>query len=167
MIILFINLNTLDSMVGMVLTIFPLLCTLRTASVLTLYKNIYVNRYRAKFNKKSYRRDFHRIWFSSISYLFIIIVIMKVFLENTRRNPSSGMFNFFLLRTNLFQNPLRNIYNMGYMKIWCKNENIASPVSWLFRWSAVRKVNWTASLFGIVPKFLEVPRSSERWKDFH
>lgn len=129
MIILFINLNTLDSMVGMVLTIFPLLCTLRTASVLTLYKNIYVNRYRAKFNKKSYRRDFHRIWFSSISYLFIIIVIMKVFLENTRRNPSSGMFNFFLLRTNLFQNPLRNIYNMGYMKIWCKNENIASPVS--------------------------------------
>lgn len=94
MIILFINLNTLDSMVGMVLTIFPLLCTLRTASVLTLYKNIYVNRYRAKFNKKSYRRDFHRIWFSSISYLFIIIVIMKVFLENTRRNPSSGMFNF-------------------------------------------------------------------------
>lgn len=167
MIILFINLNTLDSMVGMVLTIFPLLCTLRTASVLTLYKNIYVNRYRAKFNKKSYRRDFHRIWFSSISYLFIIIVIMKVFLENTRRNPSSGMFNFFLLRTNLFQNPLRNIYNMEYMKIWCKNENIASPVSWLFRWSAVRKVNWTASLFGIVPKFLEVPRSSERWKDFH
>lgn len=167
MIILFINLNTLDSMVGMVLTIFPLLCTLRTASVLTLYKNIYVNRYRAKFNKKSYRRDFHRIWFSSISYLFIIIVIMKVFLENTRRNPSSGMFNFFLLRTNLFQNPLRNIYNMGYMKIWCKNENIASPVSWLFRWSAVRKVDWTASLFGIVPKFLEVPRSSERWKDFH
>lgn len=167
MIILFINLNTLDSMVGMVLTIFPLLCTLRTASVLTLYKNIYVNRYRAKFNKKSYRRDFHRIWFSSISYLFIIIIIMKVFLENTRRNPSSGMFNFFLLRTNLFQNPLRNIYNMGYMKIWCKNENIASPVSWLFRWSAVRKVNWTASLFGIVPKFLEVPRSSERWKDFH
>lgn len=167
MIILFTNLNTLDSMVGMVLTIFPLLCTLRTASVLTLYKNIYVNRYRAKFNKKSYRRDFHRIWFSSISYLFIIIVIMKVFLENTRRNPSSGMFNFFLLRTNLFQNPLRNIYNMGYMKIWCKNENIASPVSWLFRWSAVRKVNWTASLFGIVPKFLEVPRSSERWKDFH
>lgn len=167
MIILFINLNTLDSMVGMVLTIFPLLCTLRTASVLTLYKNIYVNRYRAKFNKKSYRRDFHWIWFSSISYLFIIIVIMKVFLENTRRNPSSGMFNFFLLRTNLFQNPLRNIYNMGYMKIWCKNENIASPVSWLFRWSAVRKVNWTASLFGIVPKFLEVPRSSERWKDFH
>ena len=156
MIILFTNLNTLDSMVGMVLTIFPLLCTLRTASVLTLYKNIYVNRYRAKFNKKSYRRDFHRIWFSSISYLFIIIVIMKVFLENTRRNPSSGMFNFFLLRTNL-----------GYMKIWCKNENIASPVSWLFRWSAVRKVNWTASLFGIVPKFLEVPRSSERWKDFH
>lgn len=95
MIILFTNLNTLDSMVGMVLTIFPLLCTLRTASVLTLYKNIYVNRYRAKFNKKSYRRDFHRIWFSSISYLFIIIVIMKVFLENTRRNPSSGMFNFF------------------------------------------------------------------------
>lgn len=167
MIILFTNLNTLDSMVGMVLTIFPLLCTLRTASVLTLYKNIYVNRYRAKFNKKSYRRDFHRIWFSSISYLFIIIVIMKVFLENTRRNPSSGMFNFFLLRTNLFQNPLRNIYNMGYMKIWCKNENIASPVSWLFRWSAVRKVDWTASLFGIVPKFLEVPRSSERWKDFH
>lgn len=167
MIILFTNLNTLDLMVGMVLTIFPLLCTLRTASVLTLYKNIYVNRYRAKFNKKSYRRDFHRIWFSSISYLFIIIVIMKVFLENTRRNPSSGMFNFFLLRTNLFQNPLRNIYNMGYMKIWCKNENIASPVSWLFRWSAVRKVNWTASLFGIVPKFLEVPRSSERWKDFH
>lgn len=167
MIILFTNLNTLDSMVGMVLTIFPLLCTLRTASVLTLYKNIYVNRYRAKFNKKSYRRDFHRIWFSSISYLFIIIIIMKVFLENTRRNPSSGMFNFFLLRTNLFQNPLRNIYNMGYMKIWCKNENIASPVSWLFRWSAVRKVNWTASLFGIVPKFLEVPRSSERWKDFH
>lgn len=167
MIILFTNLNTLDSMVGMVLTIFPLLCTLRTASVLTLYKNIYVNRYRAKFNKKSYRRDFHWIWFSSISYLFIIIVIMKVFLENTRRNPSSGMFNFFLLRTNLFQNPLRNIYNMGYMKIWCKNENIASPVSWLFRWSAVRKVNWTASLFGIVPKFLEVPRSSERWKDFH
>lgn len=167
MIILFINLNTLDSMVGMVLTIFPLLCTLRTASVLTLYKNIYVNRYRAKFNKKSYRRDFHRIWFSSISYLFIIIVIYESISRDTRRNPSSGMFNFFLLRTNLFQNPLRNIYNMGYMKIWCKNENIASPVSWLFRWSAVRKVNWTASLFGIVPKFLEVPRSSERWKDFH
>lgn len=167
MIILFTNLNTLDSMVGMVLTIFPLLCTLRTASVLTLYKNIYVNRYRAKFNKKSY--DETSIGSDSRRYLIYLLLslFMKVFLENTRRNPSSGMFNFFLLRTNLFQNPLRNIYNMGYMKIWCKNENIASPVSWLFRWSAVRKVNWTASLFGIVPKFLEVPRSSERWKDFH
>lgn len=72
MIILFINLNTLDSMVGMVLTIFPLLCTLRTASVLTLYKNIYVNRYRAKFNKKSY--DETSIGSDSRRYLIYLLL---------------------------------------------------------------------------------------------
>lgn len=98
MIILFINLNTLDSMVGMVLTIFPLLCTLRTASVLTLYKNIYVNRYRAKFNKKSY--DETSIGSDSRRYLIYLLLslFMKVFLETlvVIRHRGCSIFFFYV-----------------------------------------------------------------------